>query len=117
MDTNSMFSIIDIIVVACGIYALYLYIEMKRTGKIKENMLLPKGLNVKKCKDTAGFIQSIGMQQLILGITAIICGGAGLLQDYAQLPGPVIYFAAMFLFLASAVWYTVSTKKALAKYW
>lgn len=78
MGTNSIFSLMDVLVAACGIYVIYLYVEMIRTGKIRESMLLPKGLNVRKCKNPSEFIRYVGIKQLIFGISALLCGVVGL---------------------------------------
>ncbi len=117
MNTNSVFSFMDILVVACGVYVLYLYVEMVKGGKIRENMLLPKGLNVKKCKDINAFIRYIGPKQLILGISALLCGAAGLLQDFTTYVSPPVYLCTLFLFFACAIWYTFVMKKAVKMFW
>lgn len=117
MNTNSVFSFMDILVVACGVYVIYLYIEMTTKGKIRENMLLPKGINIKKCKDAAGFIHYIGIRQLILGIAALLCGATGLLQDYTGYVSAPVYWVSLALFFACAVWYTMAMKKALKRFW
>ncbi len=114
---NSMFSFIDIVVVGCGLYVIYLYIEMKKTGKIRESMLLPKGLDVKKCKDVDGYIRQIGPKQLILGIIALLCGVAGLLQDFTGILNYYVYLATLVVFFVYAVWYTVFMKKVIKKFW
>lgn len=117
MDANAMFSLMDILVAGCGLYAIYLYIDMIRTGTVKESMLLPRGLNMKKCKDSGEFIRQLAPRQLILGIFAVVCGGVGLLQDYTRTVGPAVYMTVLVLFFAYAVWYTVSVKKLIRKFW
>ena len=114
---NSMFSFIDIVVVGCGLYVIYLYIEMRNTGKIRESMLLPKGLDVKKCKDADGYIRQAGPKQLVLGIIALLCGVAGLLQDFTGILNYYVYLATLVVFFAYAVWYTVFMKKLIKKFW
>lgn len=114
---NSMFSFIDILVAGCGLYVIYLYIEMKKTRKIRESMLLPKGLDVKKCKDVDAYIQQIGPKQLVLGIIALVCGVAGLLQDFTGILNYYVYLAVLLVFFIYAVWYTVYMKKVIKKLW
>ncbi len=118
MDTSTLFSFIDVLVVACGAYVIYLCVQMKQTGVLKENMLLPKGLPVKRCKDPAGYIKAIAMKQLMLGVLAIICGLIGLLQDFVGgFINSVVYLSFLAVFAAYAVWYTIYMKKTIRKFW
>ena len=117
MNNNSIFALMDILFAGCGVYIIYLYVEMKRTGKIRESMLMPKGLDVRKCTDVAGYIDYMGIKQIVFGICAVLTGGTGLLQDYFQKIIPAVYLVMMVLFFVSAVWYTVCFKKAEKMYW
>lgn len=118
MDMSSIFSFVDMLVVACGAYVIYLSLEMKQTGKVKQNMLLPKGLDVNRCKDTAGYVKAIAMKQLVLGVFALVCGLAGLLQDFVGgFTNSVIYMSLLLAFAAYAVWYTIYMKKVIRKFW
>ncbi len=117
MNTNSMLSIVDILVIGCGMYVIYLCLEMKKTGKIKANMLLPKGLDPKRCKDPAGYIKTIGIKQLLLGVLAFGCGLAGLLQDYGGYVNSVVYLSCLLVFFIYAIWYAVYIKKVIRKFW
>ncbi len=117
MDMGSMFSLVDMLVVACGLYVIYLCIDMMRTREVKQNMLLPKGLDAKKCKDVEGYIHQLAPKQLVLGILALVCGVAGLLQDLAGLVNAYVYMGALILFFIYAVWYAVYMKKVIRKFW
>ena len=112
-----MLSMIDFVIIACGGYVIYLCLAMKSTGKLKENMLMPKGLDLKRCKDTAGFIRAIAMKQFWLGIVAIVCGIVGLLQDYGVITNSAVYMLFLLVFAAYAVWYAVYMKKAVKRFW
>lgn len=116
MNASPMFSLIDFVIAGCGLYVIYLYVDMKRTGKIRESMLLPKGLNVKRCKDVDGYIRMAGSKQLILGILALASGLVGLLQDFQGI-NSYVYMAVLFLFFIYAIWYTVYMKKVIKKLW
>lgn len=118
MDMGSMFSLVDMVVVACGVYVIFLCLEMKLTGKLKQNMLMPKGLDVKRCRDVEGYIRTIVMKQLLLGVFAIGCGILGLLQDFGV--GPVnsaVYLSSILAFAVYAVWYSFYMKKVVRKFW
>ena len=70
MGSNSLFVIVDGMVMLCGIYVVYLYIVMVTTGKLTQNVLMPKDINIKKCKDVRGFIKYMGWKQLLFGVIA-----------------------------------------------
>ena len=46
MDTNSMFSIMDIIVVACGIYIFYAYYLLVVKKEIYHRKQIPKSVGI-----------------------------------------------------------------------
>lgn len=117
MNTNSMFGLMDLIIVGGGIYVIYQYIVMVTSRRLTNSMLLPKEIDPKKCKDTEGYINYIGIKQLAFGIAATVCGGIGLLQSYTDKIGASAYFVGMILFVCVAVWYSVSIKKAMKEFW
>ncbi len=115
MDSFYMF--IDIMVVICGVYVVYQYIMMIRTEQIRENMLLPKDINIKKCKDVQGYIKSIGPKQLAFGIAATVCGIVGIIQDMYEIVSISLSLIIMVVFVAVCIWYGVAAKKAVDKFW
>ncbi len=117
MDSNSLFVIVDGMVMLCGIYVVYLYIVMVTTGKLTQNVLMPKDINIKKCKDVRGFIKYMGWKQLLFGVIAIICGGLGIVQDYMNAIHPVLYLGSIAVFVIYAVWYSMNIKKAVEIFW
>ncbi len=117
MNTSSIMGLMDGMIVLCGAYILYLSVVMIRSGQIRENALMLKDLNVKKCKDTAGFIRYMKAKQLLLGAFAVISGAIGLAQDYGKLHSPALYLGTIVIFVACAVWYSVALKKAIKLFW
>ena len=117
MNTGSLYALIDAMIAGCGVYVIYLYITMVKTGVIKESMLMPKNLDGKKCKDKEGFIRFIGVKQLIFGIIAIISGIIGLIQDFTGSVGIPVYMTMVVVFLAYIIWYCVQIKKAEKMFW
>lgn len=107
----------DLLILAAGVYVIVHYIIMVTSGTLRQNMLLPKDINVNKCKDTKAYIQSVGTKQLIFGISAMLCGILGLIQDYTQKFGSWGFMVVMVLFLAIAAWYSAALKKAFKTYW
>lgn len=117
MNSTSFNGMIDLIIAACGIYVLYSCSVMKSTGKIQGGMLMPKNVDLNRCKDPAGFIREIVPKLLVLGIMAFLCGAVGLVMDYTGLIPGAVYLVLMIAFLAALVWYTKVSKKIIKKYW
>lgn len=117
METNSMFTLMDILIAGSGLYVIYQYIVMVTKKELQENMILPKDLEIKKCRDQEAFIHYMGVKQLIFGIVTTICGVLGLIQDYTGKLGVSVYMAAVCVFIAVIVWFTVCLKKAIKLYW
>ena len=55
---NDIFGFVSLIVLGCGIYTLYAYIKMKKTGEINEILLLGNAYVAKKCKNKKGSVYS-----------------------------------------------------------
>ena len=117
MSPSSIMGLMDGMIVLCGVYVLYLSIAMIRSGQIRENALIPKDLNVKKCRDTAGFIKYMQGKQLLLGACAVISGAIGLAQDYGKMHSPALYLGSIVIFIVCVVWYCVAIKKAVKRFW
>ena len=77
---DSMFSLMDLIILGSGAYIIYCYYLLKFKGEIKEGLLLPKGTNVKMCTDKAAYIKEVENKILLYGIAVLICGGFGVLE-------------------------------------
>ena len=114
---NSFFSLIDFMITACGVYVIYIYIEMVRTRSIKQNMLMPKDLDPKKCKDVPGYINYMGKRQLAFGIISFICGLVDLYQDFIQPLSFILYMVVMVAFIVCTVFFCVGMSKAVKRFW
>ncbi|MDO4321628.1 MAG: hypothetical protein Q4C61_03795 [Lachnospiraceae bacterium] len=117
MNTDSIYALMDAVIVGSGVYILYLYAVMVKTGKLKSSMLIPQNIDIKKCKDVAGYIKYTGTKQLIFGIVAILCGGIGLIQDFTQTIGVIPYMIAIGIFFVYALWFGLQVKKAAEMFW
>lgn len=112
----STFSFMDIIIIVCGVYVLYIFYLLKVKGEIRETLLLPKDLPVNKCKDKAAYIAEMSPKVLIYGIVVVLCGVLGLCESRLGLLGNA-YLIVLAVFLAVTVWFAVEAKKAVKKYW
>lgn len=107
-----IFSLIDIVVLGCGVYSLYTVYAMKQTGEIKKGWLISNQIDVDTCKDKEGYINFISIRTIILGIIIIIYGGIGVINSYLfELPSSLIY-GSMIVFFICLIWFAVSSSKA-----
>lgn len=114
---NSIWSVLDIIFVGAGIYVLYGWFVMKTKGEITTTILLNKEVELQKCKDLEGYKAYIAPRMLVLGISALIYGIAGLVNTYVTpLPGAA-YAVVMVLFLAVLIWFALAARKGVQKFW
>lgn len=113
---DSMFSLMDLIILGSGAYIIYCYYLLKFKGEIKEGLLLPKGTNVKMCTDKAAYIKEVENKILLYGIAVLICGGFGVLETQTGLLGKW-YLVVIAVFLIVTVWFALIVKKFSEKYW
>ena len=113
---DSMFSLMDLIILGSGAYVLYCYYLLKFKVEIKEGLLLPKGTNVKKCTDKAAYTKEVENKILLYGIAVLICGGFGVLETQTGLLGKW-YLVVIAVFLAVTFWFAMVVKKSGEKYW
>lgn len=84
---NSTFGFMDIIIMICGAYLIYVSVQMKRTGEINSSAIIGKGYDVKKAKDPKGFIEYMYLKSIILGVLVILSGLCDYLNElYWSLP-------------------------------
>ena len=113
MNTNSLMSVMDVIVLGAGVYVLYGWFMLMFRGEIRQGLMIPKDVRPKDCKDFEGFKSYMGIRSLILGILAVANGAMGLYQDYVQPVPPTIYWIMFGAFLIFLIWYAYCSKQAL----
>ncbi len=126
MDQYSL--LLDLIVVAAGIYLLYTWFRLKKEGKLFENQLLvPKDSKITDCLDEEGFIAYFQPKLLILGVICTVIGAicavegqtgffSGLFPTVEKMP-VIINLGGNGISFAVLVWYMVCWTKARKEYW
>lgn len=77
--------ILNILIMACGIYMLYWAIQMKNNKKIPE-MLVGKGFPIERAHDPEGFIKATFPLTLATGAVLLIAGLLGALELLTAYP-------------------------------
>lgn len=75
------YSILDVVILMGGIYLLWSAIKMRSKGKVA-GILLSKGMDLSKAKDTPGFIRAMYIPTIIMGILCTVSGVVGFAVVY-----------------------------------
>lgn len=111
MDTNSLFSFMDILIVGCGGYLLYTWWLLMFRGEIRKGVLIPDGAEV-RCRDLEGYKKFIGWKLLLFAASCLVCGILGLINDYVTVLSSYVYLVLTAVFMAVLIWFTRNAKKA-----
>lgn len=110
-----IYSFVDYFIIIAGGYLIYLTIQMRRTGEIRQNGLLSKGIDLNKAPDPAGFIRVMTPWYFSFGTAIIVCG---ILSVYInRFGGPqVIAVASYMVMFVFVVVFAYISVKAQNKY-
>lgn len=114
-NMDSIWGIIGIIVLACGLYAIYAFIKMKTTGEINASLLLGKEYTYKKCKNKEAYVKKAGPALLVFGIVALVYGIIDVIHCYVY-PMTVVDTVGMVIFFVVLVVFAVYTTKIKKEY-
>ena len=64
--------LIDVLVIAGGIYVIYACVRMKQTHKICDKIFLSSDLQARKCKDEAAYCEQVWLKGLICGMIVTV---------------------------------------------
>lgn len=111
-DINLLFGLISVV---CGVYCLYAYYLLKFKNEITASLLLPKGVDTKKCKDYRGYCEEVQKPVFMLGIVTLIYGGVDLFCSYVG-EGEMLIACMIAVVLVILMIYSVWTRKINMKY-
>ena len=114
-NMDSIWGFIGVIVLACGVYAIYAYIKMKTTGEINASLLLGKDYIYKKCKDKDAFTKKAGPALLGFGIVALVYGVIDVIHCYVY-SMEIVDTVGMVVFFVVLVGFGVYTTKLKREY-
>ena len=114
---DNIWSLLDIIFVGAGLYMLYAWFLMTTKGEVKQEVLMSKDIDLKKCKDLEGYKTYIAPKMLVFTVGALIYGGAGLVNSYVTPIPLMVYNILMVAFLIDLLWFAVMARKGTEKFW
>ena len=112
---DSFFGFVSIIVLGCGLYALYAYIKMKKDGHINETLLLGKNQMEYQCKDKDAFMKKASPAVLLFGVVSTLYGVVDLIHYYVT-KIKILDTIAMIAFFVVLIWFMVYTAQLRKKF-
>ena len=111
VDASQMFSFMDIILLACGGYMLYVWYLLQFRDEVKEGVLLPKDSR-KTCSDFAAYKRFMSPRLLVFSILVVAGGAAGLYSDYVSELNGTLVLVGTGVFLVAVIWFAYCIKKS-----
>ena len=96
--------LLDVFIAFCGVYLIYASVQMKRTGELKQGIMVRKDADLSAAKDIPGFIRFMYAKTIVVGVCTCVCGGVGIINDLygglgmVQLVLTIIFFVAIVAF-------------------
>lgn len=109
-----------VMIIGCGLYAIYTAIRVKREYMFFENkFLLPGNCKPEDCTDPEGFFDFIAPRMLFFGISLILCGILDAFVVYMVRGHGIgwMYWLQMVPVMAVLVWFVLFQKKASKEFW
>lgn len=109
MDVMLVF---NVVVALFGAYMIWSALQMKKSGKINSMVLAQEEL--KKVKDTKGFIEFLYWREMLFGALVLIVGVLGVLNETVMPIGKASILEVI-IFLAAFIWFQNSLAKSERK--
>lgn len=115
---DSMDLMLIVLFLGVGLYALYSYFTIKKSGTLQDNkLLLPGGKEAATCKEVPDFLAFMLPRLLALGVGLLALSGAVILQGMYGGDSPLVTTALTLLPLILFIWYVLQQRKAAERYW
>ena len=107
------FIIIDAVTLILGIYIIFVSLRMKKSGKIESTFVAED--EMKKIKDTAGYISYIYPKSLVFGIVILVISIVAIVSDCLK-NIPYWSYVEMSIFVAVIIWFSNMLRNAREKF-
>lgn len=115
MNTDALWELMDLIVLACGVYALYGAWALKSRGKIIKTFLVFKDTDVNSCRDLQAYADLMSPKLGTLGLVMVLYGVIAVLNAHV-LDIHTLYMVFTVIFVLVLIWYGIEVKKAMNRY-
>ena len=115
MEMANIFGVFSLLFLSCGLYGLYAFVSMKKSGHINETLLLGKNFVESQCKDKDEFIRKSLPAVLVFAIAGIAYGVIDLVHYYVK-PMATVDNIAMAIFLIVIIGFMAYTSKLRKEY-
>ena len=105
---------IEIILIICGGYILYLTLKMKASGEIPPFLVNGK-VNLERAKDKPGFIKYMFPKLIVFSLGIIVFAVLSLISDTVEL-SPYISLASYVIYAGLLIYLGIVSVKAQNKY-
>ena len=102
--------VFDAVILLFGIYMVISSLQMKKSGRINAMVIAEE--EMKKCKDTAGFIAFIYWREAVFGGIVALVGLIGIITNFLG----KLTLLELVIFLGSFLWFQNSLKTAREKF-
>lgn len=105
--------IIDAVTLILGIYIVFVSFRMKKSGKIESSFLADE--EMKKVKDTAGYIDFMYPKSLIFGGVIVAISIVAVISDFLK-KIPYWSYIEMIIFVLIIIWFSNMLRNAREKF-
>ena len=107
--------ILGILILLGGVYCLYAFCMLKLKKQVNQTILLPKGTNIRECKDLNGYCKEVQLPLFLLGITTTLHGCVDVYNTMVERVG-TLFIATFSAVVVVLIVYTVMIRKINTKY-
>lgn len=112
----SIWMILNVVILAYGIYTLVTWYKMKQSGQVNPRLLSRNRLQGRPCRDKQAFYETVLQPTMIMGIVTTIVGALSILTDLLR-AGRIATLIADVVFLGVALWYSKKVTDAIRTYY
>lgn len=106
---------LDVFIAFCGGYLVYSAADMKKTGTLKQGVMVRKDADLSRAKDIPGFICYMYAKTIVVGIGTLLCGIVGIINDLYGGLG-MVQLVMTIVFFVMIVAFGIMTSRAQKKY-
>ena len=117
MPMESMFMIVDFLVLGCGVYVLYGWLQLRKAGHLIDNKLIyPNGCTAANCKEPEAFYAYMMPRFLLLGILTTLDGIVTVVNDFLPFMPSAASLTLNGLFFAFIVYFAVIISRSYKRF-